>query len=64
MIIVEVNSVLDLAGGFGFLPQLFFKCRSTWGGREGELGEGRVKAVHRIWEKLEGEPVLVSVQKH
>ena len=35
---------------------------STWG--EGELGEGRVKAVHRIWEEvrdLEGEPP--SVQK-
>ena len=24
MIIVEVNGVLNLAGGFGFLPQLFF----------------------------------------
>ena len=40
----------------------------SWGGRGGgegeELGKGRVKAVHKIWEKLEGEPVLVSVQKH
>ena len=50
-IFTEVNSVLSLAGGY-----MAFSCNFCSHGlvNLGKLGEGRVKALQRIWEEVKG----------